>query len=92
MTNRLRTWLNRKLNGIKVGKIEKLELSFGGMGNQWTTIDGRLYATWWDYKEGWKVGDIVEHKPFQEHSPYIHSRNEIIECTKLLRKVDAIKT
>jgi len=28
--------------------VNQIQLTFGGFGNQWTTIDGVCYATWWD--------------------------------------------
>lgn len=32
------------------GTIEKIEYTAGGFGNQFTTIDGRRYWTWWDIR------------------------------------------
>lgn len=33
---------------MKIGTVEKVEFTCGGLGNQFTTIDGRTYFTWWD--------------------------------------------
>ena len=35
---------------MKTGIVEKIEFTSGGAGNQWTTIDGVKYATWWDLR------------------------------------------
>lgn len=45
---------------MKTGVVEKVEFTQGGAGNQWTTIGGVRYATWWDIRtKDWKVGDEV---------------------------------
>lgn len=47
-------------DGRTVGKVEKIEFTSGGAGNQFTTISGTRYATWWDVcTKDWKSGDIV---------------------------------
>lgn len=35
---------------IKVGTVEKIEYTTGSFGNQFTTIDGHRYWTWWDIR------------------------------------------
>jgi hypothetical protein len=46
---------------LKTGVVEKVEFTMGGAGNQWTTIAGVKYATWWDARDAdWKVGDCVQ--------------------------------
>lgn len=48
-----------------VGTIENWDFTFGGAGNQWTTIDGERYATYWDvFTKDWEVGDLVEYTVF----------------------------
>lgn len=48
----------------KIGTVEKVELTFGSAGNQWTTIDGVKYATWWDWGvRFFKEGDRVSYVP-----------------------------
>lgn len=50
-------------DGRIVGKIEKIAFTQGGAGNQWTTISGEKYATWWDIRSrDWNEGDIVAFK------------------------------
>lgn len=43
------------------GIVERVEFTHGGAGNQWTTISGVRYATFWDIKtKDWAEGDEVE--------------------------------
>lgn len=43
------------------GVVEKIAFTQGGAGNQWTTISGVCYATFWDIRtKDWEVGDTVE--------------------------------
>jgi hypothetical protein len=45
---------------MKIGTVEHVAYTQGGAGNQWTTIDGVRYATWWDIRtRDWQVGDTV---------------------------------
>lgn len=45
---------------VKTGFVENVEFTQDGAGNQWTTIDGVEYATYWDmHTKNWKVGDRV---------------------------------
>jgi hypothetical protein len=49
-----------------IGTVEKVEYTSGSLGNQWTTIDGVKYATWWDIRgREWNIGDRVEHEPYR---------------------------
>lgn len=42
------------------GIVERVEFTHGGMGNQWTTIGGVRYMTFWDIRTiDWKEGDRV---------------------------------
>lgn len=42
------------------GIVEDVRFTEGGAGNQWTVIDGKKYATYWDVRTtDWKVGDTV---------------------------------
>jgi hypothetical protein len=47
-----------------IGTIENIEFTSGGAGNQWTTIDGVKYATYWNFNssvgKGIKRGAHVE--------------------------------
>lgn len=46
------------------GTIDKIDYTSGGAGNQWTTIDGKRYATWFDFRDpklkGLRSGAKVE--------------------------------
>lgn len=47
------------------GVVEKVEFTQGGAGNQWTTIDGIRYATFWDIRtKNWRLGDTVVYQVF----------------------------
>ena len=51
---------------LRTGKIEEIAFTNGGAGNQWTTIGGTRYATWWDIsRKDWKVGDMVTFQAYQ---------------------------
>lgn len=42
------------------GVVQKVEYTHGGAGNQFTTIDGVRYTTFWDIRtRDWKEGDSV---------------------------------
>lgn len=42
------------------GKVTDVQFTLGGLGNQFTTIDGRRYWTWWDVRSHpVRVGRIV---------------------------------
>lgn len=60
-------WVARKY-GIKVtmqGVLSEVCLTFGGPGNQWTTIGGDRYATYWNvFQKDWMVGDRVKYDAF----------------------------
>lgn len=44
-----------------IGIVEKIQFTHGGLGNQFTTINGECFFTWWDYKDGVKEGVTVEY-------------------------------
>lgn len=49
------------MNKAKTGVVETVQYTYGGAGNQWTTIDGVRYATWWDIRtRDWCEGDRVQ--------------------------------
>lgn len=37
-------------HAMKEGFVEKIAFTTGGAGNQWTTISGVKYATYWDLR------------------------------------------
>jgi len=44
----------------KAGTVQKVGFTSGGAGNQFTTIDGVKYATYWDIRRiDWRTGDMV---------------------------------
>lgn len=50
---------------MKTGIVEEIDFTSGGAGNQWTTIDGVRYATYWDIRtKDWKVGDAVDFRVY----------------------------
>lgn len=57
-------WLNRSWPyGRRVGRgrVDKVELTWGAGGNQYTTINGVKYATYWDFRsKDWEVGQVVD--------------------------------
>ena len=67
--------INEFFTGKKVGCLQKIDLTFGGAGNQFMTINGKRYATWIDYKEWPRFGDLVIHQPYRSHG---------MRCTKIL--------
>lgn len=47
----------KKITGV----VEKVEYTHGGAGNQFTTIGGVRYTTFWDIRtRNWKEGDTVQ--------------------------------
>lgn len=83
LTAKIKTWLMRTF-GMRVrirGKVEGWDLTFGGAGNQWTTIDGIRYATYWNWHTmDWTNGDEVEFDAFYEpllgrHDPVLQADN-----------------
>ncbi len=67
------------LNPIKTGEVQKIDLTFGGAGNQVMTINGINYATWIDYKQWPKIGTIVNHKPYKRVY-----RGKTMLCTNII--------
>lgn len=63
LTHKFKCWVARTL-GIKVrcrGVVNSYDFTFGGAGNQWTTINDTTYGTYWDYRtKDWATGDLVE--------------------------------
>lgn len=66
----------------KIGTIEKIEFTSGGAGNQWTTIDGVVYATWWDFKQGVRLGSRVEYETMRRSLWYGMAE---IDCARIVR-------
>lgn len=69
----------------QTGAIETIDYTFGGAGNQWTTIDGVRYATYWDIRtRDWKIGDRVS---FQSYMAPLWSGNPPIPHAQRIRKI-----
>ncbi len=66
---------------METGVVEKIEFTQGGMGNQWTTIDGVTYATWWDYRtKNWNIGDVVS---FVSGKAIFFDNDKILQATNI---------
>ena len=66
------------------GTVEKVDFTLGSAGNQWTTIGGKRYATWWNFNsKDWKVGDIVK---FRHYRAPLWSGQADIDCADRIRK------
>lgn len=67
---------------MKTGRVDNVEYTHDGAGNQWTTIDGARYATFWDIRtRDWRVGDRVTFDTYQAslwndgQAPIAHAHN-----------------
>lgn len=66
------------------GVVQSVAYTHGGAGNQWTTIDGVKYATWWDIRtRDWKEGDLVD---FDAYNGLLWHGNPTIDCATNIRK------
>lgn len=66
------------------GKVDNIDFTYGGAGNQWTTIDGKRYATWWDIRTmNWRVGDTVN---FDAYRRPLWSGNPDVDCAQNITK------
>lgn len=75
---------------METGIVEKVTFTRGGAGNQWTTISGTEYATFWDVRtKDWKVGDEVT---FHKHSASLWSDTAKIPHASGIKKVVAGET
>ena len=54
---------------FKTGRLDRVSFTPSGAGNQWTTIDGVKYATYWDIRDpqikALRPGAIVTYRPFK---------------------------
>ena len=74
---------------MMTGVVEKIDFTHGGAGNQWTTISGVRYATFWDFRSiDWKVGDTVTFEAVDlalwEDSPVLPHANKISKATTVV--------
>ncbi|MDP2618607.1 MAG: hypothetical protein Q8P46_00280 [Hyphomicrobiales bacterium] len=63
--------------------VEKIQYTNGGAGNQWTTIDGVRYATWfaWGPNEP-TVGEPTRYQPYR--APLWHGQPDI-DCARIAK-------
>jgi hypothetical protein len=72
------------MNQIQTGVVENVEYTSGSAGNQWTTISGVRYATWWNVMtRDWKVGDTVT---FQSYEATLWSGQPKVPGAQNIRK------
>lgn len=73
---------------ICTGIVEQIEFTQNGMGNQWTTIGGVRYATYWDARNtDWKMGDTVS---FEELMSPLYPGNPPIKHAMRIKKFDPL--
>ncbi len=76
------------------GTVEKVEYTHGGAGNQWTTISGVRYCTFWDTRtRDWKENDQVtftcrEGKLWENSTELLMASN----ITKCVEPVTVVET
>lgn len=46
----------------RTGVIEKIQLTYSDLGQQYTTINGKTYHTWFDFANGIREGLLVEYE------------------------------
>ena len=66
---------------VRTGVLEKIDLTWGGDGNQVMTISGYEYATWVDYQAWPKVGETVRFTVYKSRSKY----GNTLRCANLLQ-------
>ena len=72
------------------GRVEGIQYTIGGAGNQWTTIDGVKYATWWNWHtKDWQEGDLVTFTTYQAKL-WANSASEIA-CAQGIRRREEIQ-
>lgn len=68
-----------------IGVVENVEFTSGGMGNQWTTISGVRYCTYWDVRNrDWEIGDLVK---FNDVTESVFSNTPVVRQAKNIHKV-----
>jgi hypothetical protein len=68
----------------RTGRIERIDYTQGGAGNQWTWIGGVRYATWWDISAiDWTLGDQVQFRivraPLWSGQPDVLQAHDIVK-------------
>jgi len=68
-----------------IGIVEDVAFTHGGMGNQWTTISGARYCTYWNIKtRDWEIGDLVK---FDDVTESVFSNTPVVRQAKNIHKV-----
>lgn len=66
------------------GVVEDISYTMNGAGNQWTTIDGVRYATFWDIRtKEWDKGDRVRFDCFE--APFFYGHPPVLQATNISR-------
>jgi hypothetical protein len=64
------------------GTVQKFALTFGSFGQQYTTIDGVEYVTWFDLCDprlkGFREGAVVEYEPRLGPTVLCHSPHYVL--------------
>lgn len=69
---------------MATGTVTKIEFTRGGAGNQWTTINGVEYATWWNISTiDWSKGDKVTFDTYD--APLWHGQPKV-KCAQNIKK------
>lgn len=68
-----------------IGIVEDVAFTQGGMGNQWTTISGVRYCTYWNtMTKDWEIGDLVK---FDDVTESVFSNTPVVRQAKNIHKV-----
>jgi hypothetical protein len=67
---------------LSEGTVEAIKFTEGEAGNQWTTISGVRYATWWDCRrKNVRVGARVWFRPYR--AP-LWSGTSDVDCAEIV--------
>ncbi|MCC6355224.1 MAG: hypothetical protein IT577_15135 [Verrucomicrobiae bacterium] len=81
------------MTDTKIGTVEAIELTLGSFGQQYATIDGRRFVTWFDYRDpalaGLRPGCRVEYRERPAPTPLCHAPRvtEALSGATLLRVI-----
>lgn len=68
-----------------IGVVEDVQFTSSGMGNQWTTINGVRYCTFWDVRNrDWEIGDMVK---FNDVTESVFSNTPVVRQARDIHKV-----
>ena len=72
----------------KTGIVENIRFTHGGFGNQYTTINGKEYITYWDFADGIQKGATVE---FTEKEDGAINFGNVSLCGVMAKDIKVIK-